>query len=47
MTPEELRKAALAYHHDGAPGKISVVATKPCNTAQDLSLAYTPGVAQP
>ena len=47
MTPEELRKAALAYHHDGAHGKISVVATKPCNTAQDLSLAYTPGVAQP
>ena len=47
MSQEELKKSALAYHRDGIPGKISVVATKPCNTAQDLSLAYTPGVAQP
>ncbi len=47
MTQEELKKAALAYHAEGAPGKISVIPSKPCRTALDLSLAYTPGVAQP
>ncbi len=47
MAQEELRKQALAYHHDGCPGKISVHSTKPCATAKDLALAYTPGVAQP
>ncbi len=47
MTQEELRKLALAYHHDGQPGKVAVVPTKPCRTADELSLAYTPGVAQP
>jgi len=41
------RKAALAYHADGRPGKIKVVPTKPTITAQDLSLAYSPGVAEP
>ena len=47
MTQEELKKAALAYHADGVPGKITVTPSKPCRTALDLSLAYTPGVAQP
>ncbi len=38
---------ALDYHEQGRPGKIEVVPTKPCLTARDLSLAYTPGVAVP
>lgn len=38
---------ALNYHSEGRKGKIEVVATKPCLTARDLSLAYTPGVAEP
>lgn len=38
---------ALNYHKDGRPGKTEVVATKPCLTARDLSLAYSPGVAIP
>jgi malate dehydrogenase (oxaloacetate-decarboxylating)(NADP+) len=38
---------ALEYHEFPTPGKISVVATKPCVTARDLSLAYSPGVAVP
>ena len=43
-----LKKKALKYHSaDGKPGKIEVTATKPCMTAEDLSLAYTPGVAKP
>jgi malate dehydrogenase (oxaloacetate-decarboxylating)(NADP+) len=37
----------LNYHKKGRPGKIEVVPTKPHNTQYDLSLAYTPGVAQP
>jgi len=41
------REEALAYHEMGRPGKIEVVATKPCATARDLSLAYSPGVAEP
>ena len=45
---DNLEKKALAYHEaDGVPGKISVVPTKPCRTADDLALAYTPGVAKP
>ena len=40
-------KFALDYHSQGRPGKIEVVPTKPCLTAWDLSLAYTPGVAAP
>lgn len=45
---DELKEKALKYHcADGKPGKIEVVATKPCVTAEDLSLAYTPGVAKP
>jgi malate dehydrogenase (oxaloacetate-decarboxylating)(NADP+) len=38
---------ALAYHQSGRKGKIEVVPTKPCRTQADLSLAYTPGVAEP
>ena len=38
---------ALDYHRKGRKGKIEVVATKPCRTQWDLSLAYTPGVAEP
>lgn len=39
---------ALEYHClDGVPGKLSVVPTKPCMSAEDLSYAYTPGVAKP
>ena len=45
---DELERMALDYHSaDGVPGKVSVVPTKPCRTADDLSLAYTPGVAKP
>ena len=41
------REEALQYHSRGRKGKIEVVATKPCRTQEDLSLAYTPGVAEP
>src|SRR5574339_255655 len=41
------REDALEYHSSPAPGKISIVPTKPCRTQRDLSLAYTPGVAVP
>src|SRR5450631_3978808 len=41
------KSAALEYHSTGRKGKIEVIATKPCQTAQDLSLAYSPGVAEP
>src|SRR3990167_6739543 len=44
---EERKKAALDYHAQGRPGKIEVVPTKPCLTARDLTLAYSPGVAHP
>ena len=47
MTKEELKTKALAYHQGGKPGKITVNASKPCATGEDLALAYTPGVAQP
>ncbi|NOZ72594.1 MAG: NADP-dependent malic enzyme [Chloroflexi bacterium] len=42
-----LREEALRYHTQGRPGKIEVTPTKPLLTQQDLSLAYTPGVAIP
>ena len=45
--PEDLKKAALAYHAEPIPGKISVELTKPAETQLDLSLAYSPGVAEP
>jgi malate dehydrogenase (oxaloacetate-decarboxylating)(NADP+) len=41
------REDALEYHSRGRRGKIEVVPTKPCATARDLALAYTPGVAEP
>lgn len=41
------KEAALAYHAEGKPGKIEVVPTKPHATQLDLSLAYSPGVAEP
>ena len=37
---------ALSYHSSGKPGKVTVVPSKPCKSAEDLSLAYTPGVAK-
>lgn len=40
------KKEALDYHSSGRPGKIEVNPTKPCSTQHDLSLAYTPGVAE-
>ena len=40
-------EAALLYHSQGKPGKIEVVPTKPYQTQRDLSLAYSPGVAEP
>ncbi|MFZ5939082.1 MAG: NADP-dependent malic enzyme [Bacteroidota bacterium] len=41
------REDALNYHSCGRPGKIEVIPTKPHSTQQDLSLAYSPGVAEP
>ncbi|NGM64655.1 NADP-dependent malic enzyme [Sphingobacterium sp. SGR-19] len=41
------KKDALDYHSKGRPGKIEVVPTKPHNSQRDLSLAYSPGVAEP
>jgi len=43
MTAEE----ALEYHSRGRKGKVEVVPSKPCRTQEDLSLAYSPGVAEP
>ena len=44
---EQLRQAALAYHAEPTPGKIRIELTKPTESQADLSLAYTPGVAEP
>ncbi len=44
---KDMKKAALEYHSMGRKGKIEVVPTKPCLTQWDLSLAYSPGVAEP
>lgn len=41
------KKDALDYHANGRPGKIQVLPTKPTNTQRDLTLAYSPGVAEP
>ncbi len=41
------KQQALDYHFGARPGKIEVSPTKPCRTQRDLSLAYTPGVAEP
>ncbi|MDR2683864.1 MAG: NADP-dependent malic enzyme [Prevotellaceae bacterium] len=45
--PKFTREDALNYHAMGKPGKIEVVPTKPYSTQLDLSLAYSPGVAEP
>ena len=41
------REKALAYHREGRPGKLKITPTKPTGTQEDLSLAYSPGVAEP
>ncbi|MBI5217025.1 MAG: NADP-dependent malic enzyme [Ignavibacteriae bacterium] len=41
------KQEALDYHMQGRHGKIEVISSKPCQTQRDLSLAYTPGVAEP
>ncbi len=43
----DLNQQALDYHEHPRPGKISVESSKPCATQYELSLAYTPGVAEP
>ena len=47
MSENDLRTRALRYHAEPVPGKIAIEVTKPCETQDDLSLAYTPGVAAP
>ncbi|MBI2151141.1 malate dehydrogenase [Candidatus Woesearchaeota archaeon] len=42
-----LKEKSLNYHHQGKPGKLTINPSKPCTTADELSLAYTPGVAFP
>ena len=44
---DKLRQAALAYHEFPHPGKTETIPTKPFSTPEDLSLAYSPGVAYP
>ncbi len=44
--PEGLRKSALTYHEEPKPGKLEIRATKPLANGRDLSLAYSPGVAE-
>lgn len=44
---DDLKKRALDYHQFPIPGKLSVESRKPCETQDDLSLAYSPGVAAP
>jgi malate dehydrogenase (oxaloacetate-decarboxylating)(NADP+) len=44
---KDMKEAALEYHRSGRKGKLEVVPSKPCNTAWELSLAYSPGVAEP
>src|SRR6187200_123660 len=47
MSNELRRQQALEYHAKGRPGKIEVIPTKEAKTQRDLSLAYSPGVAEP
>jgi len=47
VPPKINKQEALDYHSTGKPGKIEVVPTKPHSTQRDLSLAYSPGVAEP
>ena len=45
--PKNMKQAALDYHEYPRPGKIAIQISKPAETARDLSLAYSPGVAEP
>src|SRR3546814_17314211 len=47
MSKTNRKQDALDYHAKGRPGKIAVVPTKPTQSQRDLSLAYSPGVAEP
>tara|TARA_R110002050_G_scaffold51130_2_gene117787 strand:+ start:1550 stop:3814 length:2265 start_codon:yes stop_codon:yes gene_type:complete len=47
MAAKIKKKDTLAYHQEGRPGKIEVIPTKPSNSQRDLSIAYSPGVADP
>ena len=47
LTMKIRREDALEYHSMGRKGKVEVISTKPCVTQRDLSLAYSPGVAEP
>jgi malate dehydrogenase (oxaloacetate-decarboxylating)(NADP+) len=47
MSKSNQKQDALDYHSQGRPGKIQVLPTKPTNSQRDLSLAYSPGVAEP
>ena len=47
MNKKSLKEQALAYHYEGRPGKIEVIPTKATANQRDLSLAYSPGVADP
>ena len=44
---DDLAQRALAYHAEPKPGKLKVVSSKPTSTQEDLTLTYTPGVAEP
>jgi malate dehydrogenase (oxaloacetate-decarboxylating)(NADP+) len=44
---QSIKNEALAYHREPQPGKLETAAIKPCSTADELSLAYSPGVAEP
>ncbi|RYF56387.1 MAG: hypothetical protein EOO39_36780, partial [Cytophagaceae bacterium] len=44
---QKLREDALHYHAKGRPGKIEITPTKETENQRDLSLAYSPGVAEP
>jgi malate dehydrogenase (oxaloacetate-decarboxylating)(NADP+) len=44
---KDVKQAALDYHSLPTPGKIGIMLTKPAETQYDLSLAYSPGVAEP
>ena len=47
MDTPNRKQDALNYHSKGRPGKIQVIPTKPTNSQRDLSMAYSPGVAEP
>ena len=47
MSTKISKKEALDYHSSGRKGKIEVIPTKPYSSQRDLSLAYSPGVAEP